>query len=153
MDMKVQGKDRLYVKFVAEQLGLDGSYVPRTYIEQIQLEKLVNDVMVWLLLATMHSTASGWVSGSKMLNLQALPDDLKTKLSIDDDFAGSPKEALSRASADRRMKHLGRYFQFFYNLIYFQSKLIDSKKRKSKYMNKYGNWTNEHFSQYHLPIT
>lgn len=46
MDMKVQGRDRLYVKYVAEQLDLDGSYVPRTYIEQIQLEKLVNDVMV-----------------------------------------------------------------------------------------------------------
>ncbi|KAJ9677152.1 hypothetical protein PVL29_022249 [Vitis rotundifolia] len=82
--VQVQGKDRLYVKNVAEQLGLDGSYVPRTYIEQIQLEKLVNDVM-------------------------ALPDDLKTKLSIDDDLASSPKEALSRASADRRMKYLNRY--------------------------------------------
>ena len=44
----MQGKDRSYVKYVAEQLGLDGSYVPRTYIEQIQLEKLVNDVMVRL---------------------------------------------------------------------------------------------------------
>jgi hypothetical protein len=44
--LKVQGKDRNYVKFVAEKLGLGGSYVPRTYIEQIQLEKLVNDVMV-----------------------------------------------------------------------------------------------------------
>lgn len=44
--LKVQGKDRVYIKFVAEKLGLDGSYVPRTYIEQIQLEKLVNDVMV-----------------------------------------------------------------------------------------------------------
>jgi len=43
---KVQGKDRNYCKFFAEKLGLDGSYVPRTYIEQIQLEKLVNDVMV-----------------------------------------------------------------------------------------------------------
>ncbi|KAK9105386.1 hypothetical protein Scep_022230 [Stephania cephalantha] len=81
----VQGKDRLYVKFVAEQLGLDGSYIARTYIEQIQLEKLVNEVM-------------------------ALPDDLKTKLSIDEDLvSSSPKEALSRASADRvamRNKHL-----------------------------------------------
>ncbi|XP_062114465.1 inorganic pyrophosphatase TTM1-like [Humulus lupulus] len=114
MDMKVQGKDRLYVKFVAEQLGLDGSYVPRTYIEQIQLEKLVNDVM-------------------------ALPDDLKTKLSIDDDFAASPKEALSRASADRRMKHIGLYSQFFYNLIYFPSKLRENKRWKRKYMNKCGN--------------
>lgn len=42
----MQGKDRVHVKCVAEQLGLDGSYIPRTYIEQIQLEKLVNDVMV-----------------------------------------------------------------------------------------------------------
>lgn len=81
--VQVQGRDRLYVKHVAEQLGLDGSYVSRTYIEQIQLEKLVNDVM-------------------------ALPDDLKTKLSIDDELVSSPKEALSRASTDRRMKYLNR---------------------------------------------
>ncbi|XP_047311889.1 inorganic pyrophosphatase TTM1-like [Impatiens glandulifera] len=80
--VQVQGKDRLYVKYIADQLGLDGSYVSRTYIEQIQLEKLVNDVM-------------------------ALPEDLKTKLSIDDDMVlSSPKEALSRASADRRIKYL-----------------------------------------------
>ncbi|XP_072960412.1 inorganic pyrophosphatase TTM2-like isoform X2 [Typha angustifolia] len=82
--IQVQGRDRQYVKYVAEELGLEGSYIPRTYIEQIQLEKLVNEVM-------------------------ALPDDLKTKLSIDDDMAFSPKEALSRASADRvamRNKHL-----------------------------------------------
>ncbi|CAA0822461.1 Phosphoribulokinase / Uridine kinase family [Striga hermonthica] len=78
--VQVQGRDRLVVKHVAEQLGLDGSYVPRTYIEQIQLEKLVNEVM-------------------------ALPDDLKTKLSIDDDFVSSPKEALSRASAARFKNH------------------------------------------------
>lgn len=81
--VQVQGRDRSYVKIIAEQLGLDGSYVSRTYIEQIQLEKLVNDVM-------------------------ALPDDLKTKLSIDDDLLSSPKEALSRASADRRTKYLNR---------------------------------------------
>ncbi|KAK6128263.1 hypothetical protein DH2020_038001 [Rehmannia glutinosa] len=81
--VQVQGKDRLYVKYIAEELGLDGSYIPRTYIEQIQLEKLINDVM-------------------------ALPDDLKTKLSIDDDLVTSPKEALSRASADRRTKFLNR---------------------------------------------
>ncbi|XP_057961107.1 inorganic pyrophosphatase TTM2 [Malania oleifera] len=82
--VQVQGRDRLVVKCVAEQLGLDGSYIPRTYIEQIQLEKLVNEVM-------------------------ALPDDLKTKLSLDEDLVSSPKEALSRASADRiamRNKHL-----------------------------------------------
>lgn len=43
---------------------------------------------------------------------QALPDDLKTKLSLDEDCASSPKEALSRASAERaaaRTKHLRRY--------------------------------------------
>lgn len=74
--IQVQGRDRLFVKYIADQLGLEGSYIPRTYIEQIQLEKLVNEVM-------------------------ALPDDLKTKLSIDDELVSSPKEALSRASADR----------------------------------------------------
>ena len=42
----MQGRDRLVVKFIAEQLGLEGSYTPRTYIEQIQLERLVNEVMV-----------------------------------------------------------------------------------------------------------
>ncbi|OMO93667.1 Uridine kinase [Corchorus capsularis] len=74
--VQVQGRDRLVVKCVAEQLGLEGSYIPRTYIEQIQLEKLVDEVM-------------------------ALPEDLKTKLSLDEDLVSSPKEALLRASADR----------------------------------------------------
>ncbi|KAF6169085.1 hypothetical protein GIB67_038582 [Kingdonia uniflora] len=75
--VQVQGRDRTYVNFIAEQLGLEGSYVPRTYIEQIQLEKLVNEVM-------------------------AVPDDLKTQLSIDEDLVSScPKEAFSRASADK----------------------------------------------------
>ncbi|WCJ22049.1 Phosphoribulokinase / Uridine kinase family [Euphorbia peplus] len=88
--VQVQGRDRLYVKYVGEQLDLDGSYIPRTYIEQIQLEKLVNDVM-------------------------ALPDDLKTQLSIDDDLVSSPKEALSRASADRRNKYLSRSVSLTYS--------------------------------------
>lgn len=43
---------------------------------------------------------------------QALPDDLKTKLSLDDDTVSSPKEALSRASADSRMKYLHGYSLF-----------------------------------------
>lgn len=42
----MQGRDRAAVQSVAEQLGLEGSYIPRTYIEQIQLEKLVTEVMV-----------------------------------------------------------------------------------------------------------
>ncbi|XP_039689223.1 inorganic pyrophosphatase TTM2 isoform X2 [Medicago truncatula] len=73
--VQVQGRDRLVLKDIGDQLGLEGSYIPRTYIEQIQLERLVNEVM-------------------------ALPDDLKTKLSLDEDLVSSPKEALSRASAD-----------------------------------------------------
>lgn len=43
---QVQGRDRLVVQYIGQQLGLEGSYIPRTYIEQIQLEKLVNEVMV-----------------------------------------------------------------------------------------------------------
>ncbi|MCH87128.1 uridine-cytidine kinase C-like, partial [Trifolium medium] len=43
-----------------------------------------------------------------LVKLQTLPDDLKSKLSIEDDLVSSPKEALSRASADRRMKYLNR---------------------------------------------
>lgn len=45
---QVQGKDRQLVQSTAEQLGLEGSFIPRTYIEQIQLEKLINEVMVCL---------------------------------------------------------------------------------------------------------
>ena len=53
-----------------------------------------------------------WVS-----DLQALPDDLKHKLSLDEDLvsSSSPKEALLRASADRvamRNKNLKRYTSF-----------------------------------------
>ncbi|KAL8232153.1 hypothetical protein R6Q57_001931 [Mikania cordata] len=103
--VQVQGRDRLYVKYVAEQLGLDGTYVPRTYIEQIQLEKAVNDVMVCLIYFMATFMCVVLILSN---NLQALPDDLKTKLSIDDDLVSSPKEALSRASADRRSKYLNR---------------------------------------------
>lgn len=44
--MKVLGRDRASVRYVAEQLGLEGSYIPRTYLEQMKLEKLLNEVMV-----------------------------------------------------------------------------------------------------------
>ncbi|CAO2830087.1 unnamed protein product [Amaranthus hypochondriacus] len=73
--IQVQGKDRLHVRSIAKKLGLEGSYTPRTYIEQIQIEKLVNEVI-------------------------ALPEDLKTKLSLDDDLVSSPQEIISRAFAD-----------------------------------------------------
>ena len=111
----MQGRDRLYIKFVAEQLGLDGSYIPRTYIEQIQLEKLINDVMVCILLVMhLHSISalllvvllSHWLS---LTDMQALPEDLKTKLSIDDELVSSPKEAFSRVSADKRNKLMKRF--------------------------------------------
>ncbi|KAK4760417.1 hypothetical protein SAY87_005310 [Trapa incisa] len=74
--VQVQGKDRLAVRTVAKMLGLEGSYIPRTYIEQIQLEKLFKEAV-------------------------ALPDDLKTKLSLDEDHVGaSPNGILSRSSSD-----------------------------------------------------
>ncbi|KVH96321.1 CYTH-like domain-containing protein [Cynara cardunculus var. scolymus] len=59
--------------FCDDRLGLEGSYTPRTYVELMQLEKLVNEVTV-------------------------LPEELKTKLSIDDEMLSSPKEALSLAA-------------------------------------------------------
>ncbi|WOL04474.1 uridine-cytidine kinase C [Canna indica] len=74
--VQVQGKDRLFARGIAEKLGLEGSFMPRTYIQQIQLEKLVNEVM-------------------------ALPDDLKTRLSIHDDLVSTPREAVLRVSSDR----------------------------------------------------
>jgi len=46
IEKQVQGRDRLVLKYIGQQLGLDGSYIPRTYIEQIQIEKLVDEVMV-----------------------------------------------------------------------------------------------------------
>ena len=46
MNKQVLGRDRLVVINIAQQLGLEGSYIPRTYIEQIQHEKLVKEVMV-----------------------------------------------------------------------------------------------------------
>lgn len=118
--IKVQGRDRLYVKYIAEQLGLEGSYIARTYIEQIQLEKLVNDVMVWtsqLIMLVCDLSAL-----LNPINLQALPDDLKTKLSIDDDLVSSPKEALSRASADRRNKYLSRYSNSLIKFIAWETR-------------------------------
>jgi len=41
--------------------------------------------------------------------MQALPEDLKTKLSIDDELVSSPKEAFSRVSADQRNKLMKRF--------------------------------------------
>ncbi|RVW44646.1 hypothetical protein CK203_086889 [Vitis vinifera] len=52
--------------------------------------------------------ALSYVGNPDLIIPQALPDDLKTKLSIDEDMVSSPKEALSRFSADSvamRNKH------------------------------------------------
>ena len=73
------------------------------------------------------------VHSPDLINLQALPDDLKTKLSIDDDLVSSPKEALSRASADRRMKYLNRYCPFLSTVLYICNlKWYDIKKLNKK---------------------
>jgi hypothetical protein len=44
--MQVQGKDRKLVAEAGRNLGLDGSYIPHPYIEQIQLEKLISGLAV-----------------------------------------------------------------------------------------------------------
>ncbi|KAJ4875074.1 Phosphoribulokinase / Uridine kinase family [Raphanus sativus] len=73
--VQVRGRDRTYVENVANQLGLEASsYVPHTYIELMQLEKRVKKVM-------------------------ALPDDLKTKVSLIPSQGALPR---LRASADSR---------------------------------------------------
>ncbi|CAL5197269.1 unnamed protein product [Lathyrus oleraceus] len=71
--VQVQGTDRLAVSYIAQQMGLEGSYIPRTYIEQIQLEKLV----------------------------MAMPDGLiRRKLNLTEDLVSSPKAAHFRTSSD-----------------------------------------------------
>lgn len=126
---QVQGKDRQLVQSTAEQLGLEGSFIPRTYIEQIQLEKLINEVMVCFAVRNYEFVLITFYLGSWLkVPSQALPDDLKNKLSLDEDLvsSSSPKEALLRASADRvamRNKNLKRYTSFeecMRKLCYFQ---------------------------------
>ena len=81
--------------------------------------------------STDHAFSYSWfINGPNVIIFQALPDDLKTKLSIDDDFVSSPKEALSRASADRRSKHLNRYFSVFIITYFSERKEITEKGRK-----------------------
>ncbi|KAI5073488.1 hypothetical protein GOP47_0011501 [Adiantum capillus-veneris] len=63
--VQVQGKDRAVVAEAAKTMGLDGSYIPHSYIEQIQLEKLISGLM-------------------------APSEDLKSKLSLHED-ALSPR--------------------------------------------------------------
>jgi hypothetical protein len=54
-------------------------------------------------------------SGPDLIILQALPDDLKTKLSLDEDLVSSPKEALLQASADRAARRFKNGKRFFTN--------------------------------------
>lgn len=42
---QVEGKDRATVEAAGTKLGLDGSYIPRSYIEQVQLERLLVECM------------------------------------------------------------------------------------------------------------
>lgn len=41
--VQVQGKDRDRVGTIGHELGLDGTYIPKSYIEQVQLERLTKD--------------------------------------------------------------------------------------------------------------
>ncbi|GJW43005.1 uridine-cytidine kinase C-like protein [Tanacetum coccineum] len=80
--VQVLGRDRLSVRCVAEQLGLEGSYIPRTYLEQMKLEKLLNEVM-------------------------ELPEDLKTKLSIDEEMLSTPKGSATLATMKNKFLKSG----------------------------------------------
>lgn len=42
--VQLQGKDRDRLAEVGRELGLEGHYLPRSYIEQVQLEKLTNEL-------------------------------------------------------------------------------------------------------------
>ncbi|KAL3678501.1 hypothetical protein R1sor_021457 [Riccia sorocarpa] len=68
--IQIQGKDRLTVGEVGTKLGLEGTYIPRSYIEQIQLEKLTAEVT-------------------------ALPEDLKDKLALNESTISSPLPSFS----------------------------------------------------------
>jgi uridine kinase len=57
--VQVQGRDRLLVQEIGKKLGLEGTYVPRSYIEQMQLEKLTKE-------------------------FQLVPEDIKQKLVSED---------------------------------------------------------------------
>eukprot|EP00850_Spirogloea_muscicola_P012691 SM000083S22738 [mRNA] locus=s83:264280:268574:+ [translate_table: standard] len=67
--VQVQGKDRQLVMELAKKLGLEGAFMPRSYIEQIQLEKLTKEV---------QATA------------KTLPSELKERFSIGDEVV-SPR--------------------------------------------------------------
>jgi len=47
--VQVQGKNRAEVERLGEKLGLEGSYIPRSYIEQVQLEKLTQEFQTGLM--------------------------------------------------------------------------------------------------------
>lgn len=73
--LQIQGKDRRLVAEAGKNLGLEGSYIPHSYIEQIQLEKLTSEVM-------------------------ALSEGLKTKLSISENLV-SPRSLNSVMVANK----------------------------------------------------
>lgn len=69
--VQVQGKDRQTIQDIAESLGMNTNYVPRSYIEQIQLERLTAEV-------------------------QAVPEELQ-RLGVSDEIVSSPRFASSYA--------------------------------------------------------
>ena len=61
---QVQGKDRAMIHTVAQQMGMEGHYMPRSYIEQIQLEKLTKEIRVRTPSSLLPaSLCSGWGGG------------------------------------------------------------------------------------------
>ena len=52
---QIQGKVRAAVEEAGTKLGLDGSYVPHSYIEQVQLEEMTEELRNLCLLYTSPS--------------------------------------------------------------------------------------------------
>ncbi|KAH7441692.1 hypothetical protein KP509_03G049200 [Ceratopteris richardii] len=75
--VQVQGKDRILVAEAGKALGLDGSYIPHSYIDQIQREKLISGLM-------------------------GPSEDLKSKLSLHED-ALSPRPPISWNNGNKNL--------------------------------------------------
>ncbi|KAF4357804.1 hypothetical protein F8388_024415 [Cannabis sativa] len=113
----VQGKDRLIVRGVAEQLGLEGTYTPRTYIEQIQLEKLVNEVMSY--------TAQGDKNISKLTGYAAKGQGYGERNSV-------PNSTLANQLSDQISSLNDRMDEFTNHIEELNSKLSQKKNSSSQ---------------------
>ncbi|KAF4402708.1 hypothetical protein G4B88_012493 [Cannabis sativa] len=123
--VQVQGKDRLIVRGVAEQLGLEGTYTPRTYIEQIQLEKLVNEVMYSNIGMSQSYTAQGDKNISKLTGYAAKGQGYGERNSV-------PNSTLANQLSDQISSLNDRMDEFTNHIEELNSKLSQKKNSSSQ---------------------